>query len=98
MFQKNKKTDTMNLVDAIVESGLKPRGYSGRGMYGEECVACVVHSMQEADGLPLARARSDGLGLNTILYWPHAVWDESVERYVSIVTDPSGDSYYSGNE
>ena len=56
------------------------RGYSGRGMYGDECVGVVLE--HEGDvfrfatllGLDLAEAlgspKFDNMGLNIIAYWP----------------------------
>ena len=58
------------LIDKIQDAGLKPIAYSGRGMQGEECVACVVSEYDRGRFLPPAGRREDSLGCNTVLYWP----------------------------
>lgn len=56
------------LQSILEEAGLKPRAYSGRGMYGKQCLgvvldnagdlfACVLEFMEpEIDGLPTDRS------------------------------------------
>lgn len=71
-------------IDWDYESTIRDT-YSGRGMYGAECVAIVLDSEREAFGLfaalgvllgedvavPLARAtRTDSMGRDIIIYWP----------------------------
>jgi len=34
--------DSQKLVDLLEDAGLETRSYSGRGMYGKECVAFTV--------------------------------------------------------
>lgn len=64
------------LIDAIKAAGLRPRSYSGRGMFGRHCVGVSLRSISEADGLPLRGSATDSLGLGIILYWPGAKWPE----------------------
>ena len=74
------------LIDALEEHDIEPNlSYSGRGMYGERCVA--VHcggrnNVDEDDVLDAVKdipgaqhPASDSLGLGTVLYWPRAVTD-----------------------
>ncbi len=74
-------------LKAIIEAaGFTPRAYSGRYMYGKECVA---FSSEEAGALvrlggccKTARersavaggARSEALGKGRVYYWPEAGW------------------------
>ena len=63
-----------------------PRSYSGRGMYGKECVAVVdvnpfqiglligMESKELAEHLLNERCETDGLGLGRIIYWPNIPW------------------------
>lgn len=70
------------LMDAFDDAGLPWRSYSGRGMFGEYCVAVacrgdgspgegeVVLAAEQAGAA--GRMRRDSLGLGVILYWPGA--------------------------
>lgn len=48
--------------------------YSGRGMYGEECVGIVtdtpMHVIEEAAEKGIRGAKQDSMGKRTIVYWP----------------------------
>lgn len=56
--------------------------YSGRGMYGKECIGVIVPNTNTVMRLGMAigaecgedyihiKTRSDSLGLRTIVYWP----------------------------
>lgn len=82
---------TMDLVDAILNRELCPFPYSGRQMYGQDCVACVVDRGSNMDGLPKEGALVDSMGTGYVIYWPRAEWHDGVQEYVDIVLDPSGD-------
>lgn len=76
----------MNHLQELLESiGLSPMAYSGRGMYGKECLAVVLtrgtygQVLQDlADALPdlgdlvkiLRDMRMEALGHDTIAHWP----------------------------
>lgn len=68
--------NSSKLIEAIKAADLRPRSYSGRGMYGERCVGVSLDYLGQADGLPLSGSRTDSLGLGIILYWPSAKWPE----------------------
>jgi hypothetical protein len=72
------KTD--NLIDKIIRAGFKPRSYSGRGMFGEECVGVSIQhdSGGNEDELPRGN-RVDSLGLGQIWYWPQCKWPAGLE-------------------
>lgn len=59
-----------NLMNMIQDAGLRPFAYSGRGMYGEHCVACVLSEYDRGRFLPPKGRREDSLGCNTVVYWP----------------------------
>lgn len=82
---------TADLIDAIANRELQPRSYSGRGMYGRECVACAVESGSDLEGLPKAGAHVDQLGRGYIVYWPAAEWTPDVQEYVDTIYDASGE-------
>lgn len=50
-------------------------GYSGRGMFGKECVGIVTGDPQfieeEAVMVGIRGARRDNMGLDYIVYWPN---------------------------
>lgn len=83
---------TMDLVDAIANRELKPIPYSGRFMYGQDCVACVVEagSWLGLEGLPKEDATVDQMGKDYIVYWPRVEWTAGVQEYVDTLFDPSG--------
>lgn len=56
------------------------RSYSGRGMYGKECLGIEISKGADLsrlavsvgkDWLELGEPKRDQLGMGTILYWPH---------------------------
>ena len=78
------------LIDALTDLGYEPRSYSGRGMYGKECVAVTgVSVWNVAQGLfseqfdedfsELPEPKQDALGLGNVLYWPSYPWPEDQE-------------------
>ena len=67
------------LIQRIEAAGFKPRSYSGRGMYGKECVGVSVNARSEGDADELPRGNSvDSLGMGQIWYWPQCVWPEPI--------------------
>lgn len=48
--------------------------YSGRGMFGDTCIGIVTSSPAElieaAANRGVRGAKTDGMGLETIVYWP----------------------------
>lgn len=76
------KIDSQNLWDACDEFGDGARRYSGRGMYGRECIgfttgdpindamklALALHEIDEDVDMP--RAATDSMGRDTIVYFP----------------------------
>lgn len=82
------------LIEALNTAGLKIRRYSGRGMYGKECVAVsddrrlqeILADLVEAygDNLECAEAiraaRTDNMGLGIVVYWPHVAWPDDLEE------------------
>lgn len=59
------------LIKKIEGAGYEPVSYSGRGMYGERCVAVALEQHDDGDELSrIEGATRDSLGMGTILYWP----------------------------
>lgn len=77
--------EAQDLIDALEDIGYDPEGYSGRGMYGKQCVsvrADDLHVLFEM-GLEFGQRdpneqwptpRSDSLGTGIIIYWPRVEW------------------------
>lgn len=62
-------------VQALAEMvGGRVRSYSGRGMYGEECIAVVCDdagdAVHEAGALGPPKPRTDSMGRGEVAYWP----------------------------
>jgi hypothetical protein len=71
---------------------LELREYSGRGMYGKQCVgidcdnvnetlAYLVESCEStSDAAHIIRTmKQDSMGLGAIIYWPRIVWSDDAE-------------------
>ena len=77
--------------EALDEAGFDHCEYSGRGMYGKQCVGVKLEGHTDAYemfaliagenpefGAELARsARTDDMGLGIIVYWPGARIEEA---------------------
>lgn len=72
-------SEAERLVRELRSEGLRPRSYSGRGMFGKECVGVSIDRLDDLDGLPLKGVRTDSLGLGLIAYWPHLTWTDALE-------------------
>ena len=70
-------------IDAIEAAGFRPRSYSGRFMYGKQCLAVALNSPSDLFGIgmevgsqhpegwnPDRELRTDSLGSGIIAYWP----------------------------
>lgn len=83
--------DFNSLSDALSILGYDPRPYSGRGMYGKECLSVVVEWSNDqwviAQALALRFGEttpapdSDSLGRNTVLYWSQIEWEGAKPTY-----------------
>ena len=72
-----------SLYDAL--SDLEPSAYSGRGMYGNQCIAVSLPNEQALWDLAVALTSAevfpgapttDSFGKGIIAYWPDIAWDE----------------------
>ena len=68
------------LMDRIRHTGRRPRSYSGRGMYGRECVGVSLRPGDYGSELPAEGQRRDALGKGEIAYWPRVEWPADVEE------------------
>lgn len=75
----------------IREEGAEPYfGYSGRGMYGKSCFGLLTGMNLLDLGMALGRAglegevkaKTDNLGLSTIVYFPDIAGDEEDEAFL----------------
>lgn len=74
-----KKPEPKELIAKLLKLGLKPISYSGRGMYGDRCVA-VVLERGEYPNLP-KNYSMDNMGYDVVYYWPRCPWPEGLEDY-----------------
>ena len=91
MASKEREERSKELIEALSQAGFDPCAYSGRGMFGKECV-CVkgddVSEWEVAKALWRANddneivdvpaPRTDSLGLGIVLYWPYYEWPKDV--------------------
>lgn len=88
--------DTIAFLDLLDQVALNghcpaPRPYSGRAMYGKQCVAISGDYLSEwevalqigylarcygLDARDIGTPNTDSLGRGIVLYWPHHEWPE----------------------
>lgn len=82
--------DTERFIELIEDAGYRVRSYSGRGMYGRQCVGVELDStaalvsfgrnvalgatQEEQAQLAQMSESVDSLGLGLILYYPYVNW------------------------
>lgn len=73
------KKELVDMIDILEETAQEVggdirEGYSGRGMYGDECYGIVCDDATEcievASAKGLTGARTDSMGTRTIVYYP----------------------------
>lgn len=82
----------MNLAELIDGLGLRPRSYSGRGMYGETCLGVTVNNPvnvafelgrlfddEFGPDKPSPRVAWDSMGRDYILYFPSVPFEGTDE-------------------
>lgn len=82
--------DAKMLIDVIENAGFDARSYSGRGMYGKECVGytcddptdSMLDIIEDHEGdiaeliQTLRRMRTDNMGMSYICYFPNIKWPQ----------------------
>jgi len=63
---------TQELIKLIRYTGRTPVSYSGRFMYGSECVAVELDQGDNGRDLPDEDHKIDSLGLGKVIYWTWA--------------------------
>lgn len=68
-------TDLEKIEGIAEELGTETRSYSGRGMFGKECVGITVFDPYQvvylARDFDLGIPEVDNMGRDYIVYWPH---------------------------
>lgn len=74
----SKNLEPDKLVALLRRKGLRPRSYSGRGMYGRYCVSINLDQNEPVpDKLPGGYSW-DSMGLGRVLYWPNVLAPEDL--------------------
>lgn len=79
-------------IQALEDANFEVRSYSGRSMFGKECVSVVSreddrtsawevakalwYGCEAEDALDIPEPRQDSLGLGIVLYWPSYEWPQ----------------------
>jgi len=59
--------DNFTLLKELIEwIGLRPRNYSGRGMYGKECIACSPDSSESGFSAQMIESAIDKFGSDSV--------------------------------
>ena len=71
------------LVNTLKLAGFEPTSYSGRGMFGRQCVAVSdvsLWDLAKATGqLDVSQPYEDTLGRGKVFYWQYMPWPEQEE-------------------
>ena len=93
--------EAIEFAKIINEAGYEFRSYSGRGMYGTQCIGVVTDKgifQTLADFIELCEDTadaaemvewtiSDSMGRDIILYWPNYEWSEELSLFLNDVMD-----------
>jgi hypothetical protein len=88
------KIDAQVFLDTLYDTGLSPRSYSGRGMYGKSCIGIETDEQTDVFTLGfivgqalcgedvghLPPCKTDSMGTDMIVYWPDLAWPESADE------------------
>ena len=77
--------EVKKFIEALEDVGYSPDPYSGRGMFGKQCVSvrdgsawdvakALWYGIGELDELDIPEPRQDQLGRGIVLYWPSYEW------------------------
>jgi hypothetical protein len=86
---RNRKGDNVTNIEfkeALEAVGYKPKRYSGRGMYGRECIAIndadpweiATELAQNYPDATFPKPSEDSLGRGSVIYWPSMAWPAEV--------------------
>lgn len=79
-----KKSKMITRIEELaIWLGVEPRCYSGRFMFGAECVGVVAKYdilMKAIKQYKLPEAKVDSMGFDHIAYWPEISWSEWQSR------------------
>ena len=82
------KEEVQKFIEALEEAGYEVTSYSGRGMYGKECVSihgdvtawelarALWFNNFDEDDLDIPEPRQDQMVLGIVLYWPSFEWPQ----------------------
>lgn len=87
------RLEVERFIEALDDAGFEPKRYSGRGMYGKECVSVRGDEDNPISAWDIARElfgeprefvipepRQDSLGLGIVLYWTSYEWPKEEEN------------------
>jgi hypothetical protein len=75
--------DARELIGVLEAEGFYPEPYSGRAMFGQECVSIQLEDEGRLwdlanrlgrNGVKISAPRLDSLGRDIVAYWPSAEW------------------------
>ena len=64
------------LLRALKRGGLTAKSYSGRFMYGRECISVRCNHISEVPPKWRKSASTDSMGKGIVVYWTWADWSE----------------------
>jgi hypothetical protein len=73
------KITPLDAIARLRDEGLEPRRYSGRGMFGADCIGVDVESREDAGALKALfdlKPTTDSMGRGVVAYWPALPWPE----------------------
>lgn len=77
------KIEAQDLIDAIEDAGFEAQSYSGRCMFGAECVSVTIDGISDLwrlagdlvqQGHDVPAPTTDSMGMGIVAYWPSVKW------------------------
>jgi hypothetical protein len=77
---KPRKHNVQKIIDKLTAAGLEPYSYSGRGMFGAECVGVTLDGIGDgtAQRIVGSAPHTDSMGKQIVAYWPSLSWPEGL--------------------
>ncbi len=68
------------LIRKLEAAGFEPHSYSGRAMFGRQCVAVSGGGMFVWPATAVLRGwRQDSMGRGAVIYWPEVAWPGEID-------------------
>jgi len=90
--KQTKEEKTKAFIEVLEEAGYEPRSYSGRGMFGRQCVSVSGDDVSvwdiaralwfnnfDDEDLDIPEPSTDSMGRGIVIYWSRYEWPKDLE-------------------